>query len=230
MTIIGCDTLTVAEVADRLGISLKHCRDLERTDRLPFASIRLGDRVVFPRAAVDAVLGRPAHLGLLLAEVERQRAELGAVAEVLAACSIHTAEALGIVAGGQRRLDALRAKLSAVRDITADTARPAANGTGSDTAAPASVPQEVVSGAWNDADEREQDDGRQTVGAGRATSVLRQPAHRPHQRRAGEPASLRTRLHAGVGGDLDGGADLLRAAPPKEEGRGSRERSRGRDR
>jgi len=49
-------TLTVVEVADRLGISRSTAYELAAADRLPVPVIRLGRRVVVARAALDRLL------------------------------------------------------------------------------------------------------------------------------------------------------------------------------
>ncbi len=49
-------TLTIEEVAARLGISRKHAYELAATDRLPVPTIRLGRRLVVSLLALDRVL------------------------------------------------------------------------------------------------------------------------------------------------------------------------------
>ena len=58
-------TDTAREVAALLDFSENHVWELEKTRRLPLDLLRLGDRLVFPKGAVDAVPGR------LLAIAER---------------------------------------------------------------------------------------------------------------------------------------------------------------
>jgi len=52
----GPATLTVVEVAARLGISRSTAYELAALDRLPVPVIRLGRRVVVSRVALDRVL------------------------------------------------------------------------------------------------------------------------------------------------------------------------------
>ena len=55
-------TLTVEEVAARLGISRTLAYELAKTNRLPAPTIRLGRRLVVSRLALDRVLvGEPVH-------------------------------------------------------------------------------------------------------------------------------------------------------------------------
>lgn len=50
-------TLTIDEVAARLGIGRTLAYDLARRNDLPVATIRLGRRLVVSRAALERVLG-----------------------------------------------------------------------------------------------------------------------------------------------------------------------------
>lgn len=50
------ETLTLAEVAARLGVSAEHARRQANQGSLP-GVIRLGRRLLFARAAIDALLG-----------------------------------------------------------------------------------------------------------------------------------------------------------------------------
>ena len=52
----GRQTLTVEELAARLGISRKLAYALAAANRLPVPTIRLGRRLVVGRAAVDQLL------------------------------------------------------------------------------------------------------------------------------------------------------------------------------
>jgi excisionase family DNA binding protein len=49
-------TLTLPEVAIRLGISPRHIRELARDGRLPVPCLRIGKRLVVPRRAVERFL------------------------------------------------------------------------------------------------------------------------------------------------------------------------------
>lgn len=51
-------TVSIRDLAIRLGIGRNLAYDLARTDRLPVPVIRLGRRMVVASAALDAVLGR----------------------------------------------------------------------------------------------------------------------------------------------------------------------------
>jgi len=51
------DTYTVEEAAGRLGIGRTLAYELIRREAFPVAVIRLGRRIVVPRAALDALLG-----------------------------------------------------------------------------------------------------------------------------------------------------------------------------
>jgi len=51
------DTLTIEQVATRLGISRALAYDLAKADRLPAPVLRLGRRLVVPRPALDRALG-----------------------------------------------------------------------------------------------------------------------------------------------------------------------------
>ncbi len=50
-------TLTIEQVAARLGVSRTFAYELAKADRLPVPVLRLGRRMVVPRAALDRVLG-----------------------------------------------------------------------------------------------------------------------------------------------------------------------------
>jgi excisionase family DNA binding protein len=50
------ETLTVEEVAERLGIFRTLTYELAATDRLPVPVLRLGRRLLVPRAALERVL------------------------------------------------------------------------------------------------------------------------------------------------------------------------------
>ena len=52
----GRDTLTIDEVAAKLGIDRGTAYRLAKSDRLPVPVIRLGKRMVIGRAALDRVL------------------------------------------------------------------------------------------------------------------------------------------------------------------------------
>lgn len=52
-------TATVEEAARQLGISRTLAYELAKADRLPVPVIRLGRRLVIPRAALDRVLEGP---------------------------------------------------------------------------------------------------------------------------------------------------------------------------
>lgn len=54
MDAITCQTLSVAEAAEVLGISRAHAYDCVRSGELP--SITLGRRVVIPKRALDDLL------------------------------------------------------------------------------------------------------------------------------------------------------------------------------
>ncbi len=49
-------TLTIEQVATRLGIGRNLCYELARQDKLPVTVIRLGKRLVVSKAALDRVL------------------------------------------------------------------------------------------------------------------------------------------------------------------------------
>ncbi len=49
-------TATIGEVAVALGIARSTAYELAKTDRLPVPILRLGRRMVVPRAALDRVL------------------------------------------------------------------------------------------------------------------------------------------------------------------------------
>ncbi len=49
-------TATIGEVAVALGIARSTAYELAKTDRLPVPILRLGRRMVVPRAAIDRVL------------------------------------------------------------------------------------------------------------------------------------------------------------------------------
>ncbi len=49
-------TLTLEEMARRLGVSRSTAYDLAKRDALPVPAIRLGRRIVVSRAALDGVL------------------------------------------------------------------------------------------------------------------------------------------------------------------------------
>ncbi len=53
----NAQTLTIDEVATRLGIGRTLAYDLARRNDLPVATIRLGRRLVVSRAALERVLG-----------------------------------------------------------------------------------------------------------------------------------------------------------------------------
>jgi excisionase family DNA binding protein len=48
------ETVTVAEAATRLGISINHARAAIKTGEIP--SLRIGQRVLVPRRALDQML------------------------------------------------------------------------------------------------------------------------------------------------------------------------------
>ena len=52
----GRATATIEEVAAAFGIARSTAYELAKTDRLPIPVIRLGRRMVVPRAALDRVL------------------------------------------------------------------------------------------------------------------------------------------------------------------------------
>jgi excisionase family DNA binding protein len=57
-------TVTIEEAAKLLGIGRNTAYELARQDRLPVPVIRLGRRIVVPRAALERLLaeaGRPAQ-------------------------------------------------------------------------------------------------------------------------------------------------------------------------
>lgn len=130
MSTTPSETMTVAEVAERLQCSENHLRTLERTGRLPFPSLRLGDGWLrFSRAAVDAYLGGRAYADALLATIDRQQAELAAVSAILAALTTDTAAGQRIIADA---LGALAETRRAVVTTIGYTAAPAANGAGAE--------------------------------------------------------------------------------------------------
>lgn len=55
--LVGRDTLTIDEVAAKLGIDRGTAYRLAKRDDLPVPVIRLGKRMVIGRAALDRVLG-----------------------------------------------------------------------------------------------------------------------------------------------------------------------------
>lgn len=56
-------TLTLEETARRLGVGRSTAYDLAKRDALPVPVIRLGRRIVVPRAALDRVLGNGCGAG-----------------------------------------------------------------------------------------------------------------------------------------------------------------------
>jgi excisionase family DNA binding protein len=57
-------TLTVVETAKLLGIGRTLCYERVRSGEIP--SLRIGRRVVIPRAALEKLLGDPKSLNLVL--------------------------------------------------------------------------------------------------------------------------------------------------------------------
>lgn len=51
------ETASIGEVATRFGIARSTAYELAKADRLPVPVIRLGRRMVVPRAALDKLLG-----------------------------------------------------------------------------------------------------------------------------------------------------------------------------
>lgn len=51
-------TLSIAETAERLGISVRHCYQLARKGAIP--TVRLGARLVVPVEELKAMLAKPA--------------------------------------------------------------------------------------------------------------------------------------------------------------------------
>jgi excisionase family DNA binding protein len=50
-----CQTITVSEAAERLGIGRNHAYEAAKTGQLP--TIRIGKRILVPVAALDRMLG-----------------------------------------------------------------------------------------------------------------------------------------------------------------------------
>ena len=105
-------TYTARDVAALLDVSENHVRELEKTGRLPFPSLRLGDRVVFPRGAVDAALGDHATAR----EAARRRAELERLLAI--------AERVAALAGGFSELHALLIAVAAALATQAERTSP----------------------------------------------------------------------------------------------------------
>ena len=51
---VGTDTMSITELAERLGVSPSTAYDLAKTNELPFRTIRFGDRVMVSRRAYES--------------------------------------------------------------------------------------------------------------------------------------------------------------------------------
>lgn len=54
--VVGTDTMSITELAERLGVSQSTAYELAKCNELPFPAMKVGDRVLVSRRAYDAWL------------------------------------------------------------------------------------------------------------------------------------------------------------------------------
>ena len=60
---VGTDTMSITELAERLGVSPSTAYELAKCNELPFPAMKVGDRVLISRRAYDSWLAQYDYQG-----------------------------------------------------------------------------------------------------------------------------------------------------------------------